>query len=110
MFLQAIGRNCHVVNLDFANDTLPYDVAIDIRDLISVEVSLLILCGHVVKNVVPLQKTMAELNLGPNGAFTYCMEYLLENVDWLLDEIRTLDSPYIIFDCPGQVNCPDRAL
>jgi GPN-loop GTPase len=34
----------------------------------------------------------------------YCMEYLLDNVDWLKDELDNYDDDeYIIFDCPGQV-------
>ena len=40
MFLEAIGRNCIIINLDFANDKIPYEAAIDIRDLISLEVIL----------------------------------------------------------------------
>jgi GPN-loop GTPase len=32
------------------------------------------------------------------------MEYLLDNVDWLKDELDNYDDDeYIIFDCPGQV-------
>lgn len=71
---------------------------------------------------------MEEFGLGPNGALVYCMEYLLENVDWLeerLEEVlikkkkqiedakndenrmsKTVQEskePYLIFDCPGQV-------
>ena len=38
MFIEAVGRNCKVVNLDFANDNLPYTPAIDVRELVSLEV------------------------------------------------------------------------
>ena len=38
MFVEAVGRNCKVVNLDFANDNLPYTAAIDVRELVSLEV------------------------------------------------------------------------
>ena len=38
MFVEAVGRNCRVVNLDFANDNLPYTAAIDVRELVSLEV------------------------------------------------------------------------
>ncbi|CAN0343065.1 unnamed protein product [Hapterophycus canaliculatus] len=47
---------------------------------------------------------MEELELGPNGGLVYCMEYLLDNMDWLKDELDKFDDEeYIIFDCPGQV-------
>ena len=48
-FLTAAGRKVAVVNLDPANDTLPYECAVDIMDLIS------------------LQEVMREFKLGPNG-------------------------------------------
>jgi broad-specificity NMP kinase len=38
MFAEAVGRNCKVVNMDFANDSLPYTAAIDVRELVSLEV------------------------------------------------------------------------
>lgn len=47
---------------------------------------------------------MEELGLGPNGALLYCMEYLLENLDWLHDELEQFgDDDYILLDCPGQI-------
>lgn len=46
---------------------------------------------------------MEKYELGPNGGLVYCMEYLLENLDWLEKQIESLDSNYIIFDFPGQV-------
>ena len=57
-FLDGIGRKCAVVNLDPANENLFDGVEIDIRDL----------CD--------LETVMKELQLGPNGALLYCMEYL----------------------------------
>ena len=29
--------------------------------------------------------------------------YLLENMDWLEEEIGDYDNDYLIFDCPGKV-------
>lgn len=45
---------------------------------------------------------MTEYKLGPNGALVFCLEFLLENLDWLqenLDEIP--EDGYLLFDCPG---------
>ena len=47
---------------------------------------------------------MEELQLGPNGSLVYCMEYLLDNMDWLQDHLDTYDDDeYLIIDCPGQI-------
>jgi GPN-loop GTPase len=79
-------RTIHVANLDPAAEEFDYQLAFDIRELISVE------------------EVMQELNLGPNGALVYCMEYLLNNMDWLQDELDTFgDDDYLILDCPGQL-------
>lgn len=100
-FLQGLGRPTIVVNLDPANDAVPYECAINIQDLVS------------------LEGVMDKLDLGPNGGMIYCMEYLIEkNLDWLETELKkyvTLhpqngEPPrsgfvehYVLFDCPGQV-------
>lgn len=88
-FLSAIGRKLTIINLDPANDRLPYpECGLDIRDYITIE------------------EVMEEMNLGPNGALMYALESLDENgIDLFIEEIDKLikDSNYIIFDCPGQV-------
>ena len=61
----ALGRRAYVANLDPAAENFGYDLSFDIRDLISVD------------------EVMEELELGPNGALMYAMEYLLENLEWL---------------------------
>ena len=48
-YLQLLGRKVAVVNLDPANDMLPYDCMVNIMDLIS------------------LEEVMSNLGLGPNG-------------------------------------------
>ena len=79
-------RKIVVANLDPATDTISYRVAFDIRELIS------------------LSDVMEELDLGPNGGLLYCMEYLLENSNWLRNEIEKFhDDELILLDCPGQI-------
>lgn len=114
--LKQLGRNAKIINLDPANDCLPYKPAVDLSDLITV------------------QMVMEKGKVGPNGAMIYCLEVLNENYGWLYDKIvilcktekekyeefkRTVKSensegedlekemnknskPYLIFDCPGQ--------
>lgn len=87
-FMTAIDRKCAIVNLDFANDKLPYQAAVDVRDLVS------------------LERVMEEFELGPNGGLVYCMEYLHENIQWLKDrlaEVEAAGTACVLFDCPGQV-------
>lgn len=75
-----------MANLDPAAENFSYNVSFDIRDLITVE------------------DVMEELGLGPNGALIYCMEYLLQNMDWLEEELEKFDDDeYLILDCPGQI-------
>eukprot|EP00929_Paragymnodinium_shiwhaense_P038239 TRINITY_DN20242_c0_g1_i1.p1 TRINITY_DN20242_c0_g1~~TRINITY_DN20242_c0_g1_i1.p1 ORF type:complete len:326 (-),score=89.05 TRINITY_DN20242_c0_g1_i1:25-1002(-) len=87
--LQVLKRPRTLVNLDPANDDLPYDCDVDIRELVNVE------------------DVMTELDLGPNGGLVYAMEYIEVNLDWLITKIRAAVGdaavPYVIFDCPGQV-------
>ena len=92
---QSIGRNVHLFNLDPAADKFEYEPTIDIRDLIS------------------LEDVMEEMDLGPNGGLIYCFEYvlcmcvpdgsyLLDNLDWLENELGNFDNDYLVIDCPGE--------
>ena len=44
-----------------------------------------------------------EKELGPNGGLVFCMEYLMDNMDWLSDNLGDYSDDYILFDCPGQI-------
>ena len=48
-YMRLLGRKVAVVNLDPANDALPYECAIDVAELVSLEV------------------VMQSMHLGPNG-------------------------------------------
>ncbi|KAJ6515964.1 GPN-loop GTPase [Mycena sanguinolenta] len=85
--LSASRRTAHLVNLDPAASptSFEYEPVIDIKDLVS------------------LEDVMGELDYGPNGGLIYCFEYLLQNMDWLEEELGGFDDDYLIFDCPGQI-------
>ncbi|XP_018652225.1 xpa-binding protein 1-related [Schistosoma mansoni] len=89
-FLVKLGRKVAVINLDPANDSLPYPCAINMADLIC------------------LDEVMDYLGLGPNGGLIYCMEYLYTNRSWLANQLAALKQKdpkiYLIFDLPGQVS------
>ncbi|SCV02547.1 LAME_0H02630g1_1 [Lachancea meyersii CBS 8951] len=87
-FFNAIGRHAQVVNMDPANDSLPYPCAVDIRDFIT------------------LEEIMDEQQLGPNGGLMYALESVERSVDLFMLQIKSLvqdESAYVVFDCPGQV-------
>eukprot|EP01133_Synstelium_polycarpum_P006769 gene6769-7868_t len=82
---EEINRSVHVVNLDPAAEVFNYPVSVDIKNLITVD------------------EIMEELEYGPNGGLVYAMEYLIENMDWLTDELGDYEDDYLIIDCPGQI-------
>ncbi|WVZ19785.1 hypothetical protein V8G54_007107 [Vigna mungo] len=61
-FLSLIGRKVAVINLDPANDSLPYECAVNIEDL------------------VKLSDVMVEHSLGPNGVELFCLHSNAKNV------------------------------
>ncbi|XP_018897404.1 GPN-loop GTPase 3 [Bemisia tabaci] len=76
-----------VVNLDPAAEYFEYAPIADIRDLILVD--------DVMED--------EDMKFGPNGGLVFCMEYLLENFTWLMEQLGDDDDDYILFDCPGQI-------
>lgn len=84
---ETIRRIVNVVNLDPAAEHFSYPVTSDIRELVDVD------------DVMEAE----DLKLGPNGGLVFCMEYLVENLDWLKTELDEGEDDYFIFDCPGQI-------
>lgn len=84
-FLTQMGRKVVVVNMDPANEGLPYTCAVNISELVT------------------LDDVMEGLKLGPNGGLLYSMEYLEANMDWLENKLKPHGDCYYLFDCPGQV-------
>ncbi|EDP44813.1 hypothetical protein MGL_1295 [Malassezia globosa CBS 7966] len=82
---QSLGRSIHLFNLDPAAEQFEYEPTIDIRELIT------------------LEDVMEEMDLGPNGGLIYCFDYLLNNLDWLENELGEYDNDYLVIDCPGQI-------
>ncbi|GAV03210.1 hypothetical protein RvY_13669 [Ramazzottius varieornatus] len=80
------NRKVVIVNLDPANECLPYSPGIDVQELVSVE------------------DVMEVEELGPNGAMVFAIEQLERDKDWLFSKISSFsDEHFFIFDCPGQI-------
>ena len=84
-----IRRKIHLVNLDPAAEVFDYTPDIDLRELISLE--------DVLDDDDP------DIKFGPNGGLVFCMEFLLENLEWLDEQLDEGEDDYWIFDCPGQI-------
>ncbi|KAI9193439.1 GPN-loop GTPase [Polychytrium aggregatum] len=82
---ESLARVVHLVNLDPAAEKFTYEPTIDIRDLIT------------------LEDVVEELHYGPNGGLIYCLEFLINNMDWFEEELNNFDDDYLIIDCPGQI-------
>lgn len=80
-------KTIEVVNLDPAAEYFDYEPLADIRELIHVDDAM----------------QDEDMHFGPNGGLVFCMEYLLENLDWLEEQLGESDDDYILFDCPGQI-------
>ncbi|CAG0921839.1 unnamed protein product [Notodromas monacha] len=80
-------RSIHVINLDPAAERFDYVPALDIRDLIQLSDAM----------------EDEDLMFGPNGGLVFCMEYLINNIKWLEDELGSGEDDYYLLDCPGQI-------
>lgn len=85
---ETIKRVVSVINIDPAAEEFKYPVTADVRELIGID------------DVMEAE----DLKLGPNGGLVFCMEYLMKNLDWLLDQVGDEeDDDYFLIDCPGQI-------
>lgn len=83
---QTTNRTIHVGNLDPAAEHFEYTPAFDVREFIK------------------LDEVMADTGYGPNGGLVFCMEMLMQNIDWLEDQLEQFgEDDYLIIDCPGQI-------
>jgi hypothetical protein len=54
--------------------------------------------------LISVTEVMEELQLGPNGALLYAMEFMADNMSWFTDQLETfVEDDYLILDCPGQI-------
>ena len=45
-----------------------------------------------VRELIQADEVMEMYDLGPNGALVHCMEYIEANLDWLIDQIRSVGA------------------
>ena len=117
-YLQLLGRNPVIVNLDPANNHI--DIGTADNDSTDIDNTNQILNDRRKNTALPytaaydvcieavnLKSVMQQMQLGPNGALIYCMEYIALHADEVIESIlsKSADatSPYYIFDFPGQI-------
>ena len=94
-----------VINLDPANDRLPYECAVNIEDLIKLEdaMGLALMVVILPSFKLPLTSlfsyTKCHLFLYVNlcilsicSGLVYCMDYLEKNLDWLKAKLEPLEK------------------
>jgi len=74
-----------IFNLDPGATNLPYNPDFDIREKVS------------------LWNVMEKYKLGPNGALIVSMDLMVDNVETINKSIRSVGSPLIVIDTPGQM-------
>ncbi len=68
------NRTVHIVNLDPAVVSMPYEASINISDLVS------------------LDDVLEERLLGPNGGLVYCIDYFTAKMDWFVEKLEGLEG------------------
>lgn len=117
-YLTLTGRKTAVVNLDPANDALPYDCAVDISELVALaEVQDNLKLGpnggsiHGLPDfcaAVPIQcplhqhqsegyqntpsKNACLTKRPPDTGLIYCIDYLDQNLDWLQEKLESVQK------------------
>jgi hypothetical protein len=79
------GLDVLTVNLDPGVKRLPYGPNVDVRDFVFID------------------ELIDKYELGPNGAMILAMDYVVLNIDQVLDEIEMISPEYVLFDTPGQL-------
>lgn len=82
--MSELKRKVCFINLDPANDDIPYKCDVDIRDLVKAE------------------EVALDLDLGPNASQIYSLDILSNDCGWLGTQISRFKDHYLLFDCPGQ--------
>ena len=114
-YLQLLGRNAVIVNFDPANNFIDDTTTEESthsghhENVASTNTALPYTAIYdVCIEAVNLKSVMKQMQLGPNGALIYCMEYIELHADEIIEAILArstgqMNDAYYIFDFPGQV-------
>lgn len=83
--LLAKKKKVNLVNLDPAADFNEYASSFDIRTRWS------------------LKNVMKETELGPNGGMLECLRRMIDEEEWLNDNLANYGEELLFVDCPGQI-------
>lgn len=96
---KTIRRTCRVINLDPAAETFLYQPTVGTTATLRKNIP------SDVRELITAEEVMKEMDLGPNGALIYSMEYMVKKIDWLEETFESsfADDDFILIDCPGQI-------
>jgi len=100
-------RRASYVNLDPAAEEFTWEPAIGMTPVC-------FMLKEDIRDLISLEDVMEELDLGPNGGLVYCFEYplvlilahpryLVNNLDWVDEQLGGFDNDYLLIDLPGQI-------
>ena len=84
-WLDNIGLESIIVNLDPGADYLPYDADVDIRDWVN------------------LSEVMEDYSLGPNGAQIAAADLMAVNIKEWGPTVKEMGARFALVDTPGQM-------
>ncbi|ADM27098.1 protein of unknown function ATP binding [Ignisphaera aggregans DSM 17230] len=80
-----LGARIFIVNLDPATEFIPYKPDLDIRDLIDIH------------------RISKEFGLGPNGVLVKAMDIIANEMIYIFEDLKYIDTDFILIDTPGQM-------
>lgn len=93
--LEERGRIAHLINLDPAAEDAYLDEKEGVKEKFGPSKDI--------RDLICVDDVMEELQYGPNGGLMFCLEHLLENSEWLTEDLGVYQDEFLIIDCPGQI-------
>ncbi len=84
-FLEDMGFDVAVANMDPAAEVLPYAADMDVRQHVSA------------------RRLMRDYGLGPNAAIVASIDMAIAEAERIKEEVEAIGAPYVLVDTPGQM-------
>ncbi|BAM41327.1 uncharacterized protein TOT_030000590 [Theileria orientalis strain Shintoku] len=104
-YLFSCKRNCYIVNLDPATEeSLVFENEKN-KGYLNRDKDKASTFDTDIRDFVDIGTVVEAEDLGPNGALVRSAEMLVQNLDWLSEQLEATygDESYLLFDTPGQI-------